>query len=672
MKNIKKKGLVIGIAILSALSIGYIVNSQNDTKITDVIVNSYIRNGSRFEQNKLSNNTFSTSNDSTNNYGKYKYQEARKDFDGIYYEPIKGFEPENQLWDGLAENEKKEYTLILKDTEIKKEIKDKTIGITMPIQGVQFCQGFNVNTQNINKDSLHYCSEPTDEFGKTTLKIENMAYGKSDLVEYYEKNKVYKINPVTKEKTTIEIKQPVSPQKIYVDLGVRFLGEVDGDDTIFISYKNLKEQIEQRGTTIGDSMRLDSNSVDGKGGKWLKFYDINENKVLYISKKPITSGVTWNSLYKAGVVYGLDNINTNGIPNKKFIKPQGYEDYKGNIVEKNGRTFIVRLMKENINNKGITSSDSRKSEWNKYILPLIKTNRSSFKDTQYVGYDLMKSNNMGRGYAIQLANYSWFKDLTNGDYKGPEMFDYLDFLYRSTSGFGHESWMQDTNSKDKTTRIIRGTHYEQFGGGASYGKEVSVNSNKDFIGFRPVLEEIPQNCYDGACFEGEVAGTDFITYRKLLEDIEGKSLDTLPKDKNTNKPKTKVGDVLGLGEDEITGGNWLKTLDYKEGKTIYIAKKPLTNYVSWQDLYKAGVVFGLDQVDKDTMKLKIQPQIPEYKKNSSDKTGKNLSDYKATKIEINGKPYIVRLLKGINTEYTNTPSAIVTQGSEWNRYIYYH
>lgn len=153
--------------------------------------------------------------------------------------------------------------------------------------------------------------------------------------------------------------------------------------------------------------------------------------------------------------------------------------------------------------------------------------------------------------------------------------------------------------------------------------------------FRPVLEEIPQNCYDGACFEGEVAGTDFITYKELLENIEGKPLEKLSKNPETNKPKTKVGDVLDLGNDESTGGNWLKIEDYKNNSTLYIAKKPITNKVSWDMLFNAGVVYGLDQITvKDDGTLVA----------GSKYTGRY--GYKPKEIIVNGKKYIVRLLKG--------------------------
>lgn len=88
----------------------------------------------------------------------------------------------------------------------------------------------------------------------------------------------------------------------------------------------------------------------------------------------------------------------------------------------------------------------------------------------------------------------------------------------------------------------------------------------------------------GNRFLGEVKGTDFITYKELLDQIGSDS----------------VGTPLDLGNDakdnngEKTGGNWLKIYDAREEKTLYIAKKPITNNVSWGMLFNAGVVYGTD------------------------------------------------------------------------------
>lgn len=90
----------------------------------------------------------------------------------------------------------------------------------------------------------------------------------------------------------------------------------------------------------------------------------------------------------------------------------------------------------------------------------------------------------------------------------------------------------------------------------------------------------------GVRFLGEVAGTDFITYNKLLSEITGKDENSFVIDKCIDDPSRDadsscggLGAKLSEGNDSTTGGNWLKIYDARVEKTLYIAKKPLTNYV---------------------------------------------------------------------------------------------
>lgn len=92
---------------------------------------------------------------------------------------------------------------------------------------------------------------------------------------------------------------------------------------------------------------------------------------------------------------------------------------------------------------------------------------------------------------------------------------------------------------------------------------------------------------------------------------------------------------LTAGQAQFPGEPWLKfTLD---GKTIYLAKKPLRYALSWDQLNEVGAVDG------------------------------------SATIARNGKSYRVRLLRGtakapgINEVGFDTPS---THGSEWNRIMY--
>lgn len=404
MKNTKKKGLLIGIAILSALSIGYIVNSQSGgnqkSKIVDSIPYAYTRNGKPFKQNVLSNNEFVTTLGASNNDGKYKFKGDGSDFDGIPAQAISGYEPWTQLWDGLKNTEKSKMTLITKNTEIKKEIIDKNTGkpIPIPIQGVRFCQKVDYE---LSPGEEQYCSEPTNEKGITWLEVDKMAYGESTLVEKFD-DKVYKIDPYTKGKTETEVKQAGDPVKIYVDLGTRFLGETSGND--LITYQGLVEQIEEAPLSKGqiNGKNLTKVGCLGKQDKytnnWLKIYDIRTNKVLYIAKQPVTTLANKNNLFKAGLVYGLDKLNLSTFnPNTdakittiqlqdQYKNLKNYESYIGKAIKIKDRWFVVRLLRGTKNQSPFIDENSEfknemfyNSEWNRYILPLVKENR--YKDS---------------------------------------------------------------------------------------------------------------------------------------------------------------------------------------------------------------------------------------------------------------------------------------------------
>lgn len=270
-----------------------------------------------------------------------------------------------------------------------------------------------------------------------------------------------------------------------------FDGEVEGTD--FITYDKLITKIKENKNdpqtpfNIGTPTQLSGKEKDS-GGNWLKIYDARENKTLYISKKPITYNLSWNSIYNAGAVYGLDMLNKDGTPKKSNLGfEQGigvYEgnntppsEYKGKILTINGKNYIVRLLKgfnTSVNNgnpnipsngyqgEGITNH----SEWNRYILPLVKAESgqrwgSSTKSKTFLEEELQDN-------TIQLAEYKWFGDLTSGN--------------------GERNWTQEFAENNRQYRAYRGYN------NANNGAALSYSSNSNYTdynrGFRPVLEEI--------------------------------------------------------------------------------------------------------------------------------------------------------------------------------------
>lgn len=119
----------------------------------------------------------------------------------------------------------------------------------------------------------------------------------------------------------------------------------------------------------------------------------------------------------------------------------------------------------------------------------------------------------------------------------------------------------------------------------------------------------------GGGFLGEVASKDF---------IDGDHLALM------------IG--LSAGVSQNTEAGWLHFKDPADGKTKYVAKKPLRHTLSWDDINAVGAVFG--------------------------KT-----------ISLLGKNYQVRLLKGSSSAIAEDTIGgydhPTTHGSEWNRLMYH-
>ena len=437
--------------------------------------------------------------------------------------------------------------------------------------------------------------------------------------------------------------------------GVCFHGEVKGTD--FITYKDLKTKVEADGKTIGTALELGNDKADG--GNWLKFTDskykdaYDRPRVFYIAKKPVTNNVSWDMLFNAGVVYGLDTVDKDGniLSGVTGVKA----DYKPKFIKVNGKKYIVRLLqgKTNFNvdkNKAKVygSYAGIGSEWNRSIVAVTKQYRGEEDSLEQAlkdgnsNYEYVNNN-----YKVQLASYNWFGDLTLG---ADETYQYNEKVESSVGSKGQFSWCQEVfNSAESRARC--GTSIPDYGAATS---DYPNSSDKDaYDGFRPVLEEVPLE-YDGMIFDGEVKGTDFITYKDLKTRVEvnGK----------------KVGTELGLGNDTADGGNWLKFTDTKynsngKPRTFYVAKKPVANNVSWDELFDAGVVYGPDKINSDGT---IKSDATEIQ-----------SGYKGKIITIKGKKYIVRLIRGVSngdasvryksgaTDYDYDDA----RNSEWNRSI---
>lgn len=243
MKSIKRKGLILCITLLLALSIGYIVNSQSG------------KNQDKENYSEALDHTFKADG---------------SDFDGIPTNLVsnspKMIKPWEQMWDSLDNTEKGETVLVTEDIKIKKLDKDNK-----PIEGIKFYQ--KLYQEDIDNETIKYDKKiwTTNNLGEVTIPIKDLVWGTSWLVE--------------EDPTNNEGKKYIPKSiKIFVDNKIRYLGEVDGNN--LITYKDLYDNINKNYySDIGDLNELKGSEETedlNAGGKWLKIYDSNVQKPLYI------------------------------------------------------------------------------------------------------------------------------------------------------------------------------------------------------------------------------------------------------------------------------------------------------------------------------------------------------------------------------------------------------
>lgn len=557
MKKLKNKNIILGlIAIMMVMSVGFVVNSYyvdkgNKSNYSEALDREFTSDGRVIYTSK------ENKDDAIKTDYKYYTGSTPDENAEILTHDLK-LKPWKQFWDGLSATEKKGRVLIV--PKYKKDANGKPI----------YNQYEDLVIHKKDKDGKHlkgikFCIAESLTKSEVEGKTEDEIKQKLTCNTSYEK--IYK-NWVTKDNGELKIptnELPLYNQTIietpdmkdtynqikldiYVDPGNRFLGEVKGKD--FITYADLLKEIKDDGKhKIGSDLGLGNDTGKAKmgtdtGGNWLKIYDAREGKILYISKKPLTNYVSWQDLYKAGVVYGPDQVLDESGKLKteiefnidEYIKDSSSKTgnklppYKPKTVNFNGKTYLIRLLKgtsrPDPNNTGITyrdyysEEDLTKSEWNRYILPLTKhyrygywssddTDNGTKRYTRYVGEELTKDKDGNRyaipnsdetvnkenaytspkGWKIELSTYNWFGDLTLGAY---QTFWY-DGENSDTTGIyskGQYSWMQESLSGGER-RAFRGSGSLDYG--AAGTNTLCPGSLYYYYGFRPVLEEIPNS-----------------------------------------------------------------------------------------------------------------------------------------------------------------------------------
>ena len=293
--------------------------------------------------------------------------------------------------------------------------------------------------------------------------------------------------------------------------GMCFEGEIEGNS--LITYQKMLDTFNAKS---GQSKKLIENVPESthkeihdqyaqelsKGGIYLKFTD-NKYKdskgnprTFYVSKKPITNGISYDMLYKAGMIYGQDLTPEE---KSKIEKDSGSKTYTPTIVaDSSGQKYIVRLLRSRSNySEGIRYKtgktdykwqDAKNSEWNRSIVAITKQYRG---ESSSMEQSLKEGNSstqwVTNNYKNQIAEYNWFGDLTLGTYS--DSFKYNDKSFSGIKGKGQWNWTQEFNGDSH--RSIRG--YYSANGGAAYSNGNYPGNTYDYYGWRLVLEPLTTN-----------------------------------------------------------------------------------------------------------------------------------------------------------------------------------
>lgn len=187
---------------------------------------------------------------------------------------------------------------------------------------------------------------------------------------------------------------------------------------------------------------------------------------------------------------------------------------------------------------------------------------------------------------------------------------------------------------------------------------------KDYILRNDEKDIVPFYRDNGVRFLGEIAPKDMKVY-SINQNEEEKELNP---NWTVNEELQKLVD-RGTSFNKDT--NWLVFND--NGKEKLIAKKPLKHSIDWNSLYNAGVVFGQEGID-DLINADFTDSVYDGLKDRG--KGKDTSKtYEPTYVTLNGKKYIVRLIRAysddipINDRTNKIGQYEKTKGSEWHRLI---
>ncbi len=226
-----------------------------------------------------------------------------------------------------------------------------------------------------------------------------------------------------------------------------FYGEVPKSD--FISYDELASVV---GLSAGTS-EFNTESA------WLKF--ALDGKTLYVAKKPARYNLSWEHVYQAGCVYGVDGFGSN---------PSGSSVDQGVFVTIAGQDYRVRLLKGAGADPTVVGSDSltagwdidlsHGSEWNRLLYPI---HSGAHADTQ-------NPTTHSDPNAAPFGSWASYSD--------------SDIIVHTSYGSGAYTWCQETHGSNSNYRYLRGA------AGITRAWNTTSTNVHTSRGWRPVLERI--------------------------------------------------------------------------------------------------------------------------------------------------------------------------------------
>jgi len=211
------------------------------------------------------------------------------------------------------------------------------------------------------------------------------------------------------------------------------------------------------GANLDGDAGLSSGTAYNSTAPWLKFYvgpnaDCNRNNgvayVLFVASKPYRYNLSWNNIYDAGCVYGVDG---NGPYNS------GSNTNQLTTVTYGGYNFKVRLL-TGADDEPFVDDDNDmgdNSEWNDLMYRVHET-------------DVVEGTSYADDAGVQVGD-NWGDGYTDGDLV-------------IASGDGRYCWCQETKSGDTSRRVRRG------GAGVAGFATATSSVTHTAGGWRPCLE----------------------------------------------------------------------------------------------------------------------------------------------------------------------------------------